>query len=171
MNDKLQARDQAELGFLMQHLKELDLSSELISPSDELPIGALVVPLLQDRKGRDRYLTFSFVPLSEDDVQHIRLLQIHTVVPALWKPGTTQDVERLLHAANGRTAIGHFGIDESREISFRYVYCAPGSTLLPKDAVLEVIDLFALMLDTFAETIEDVASGEKTLQEALRMMQ
>jgi len=175
MDDKTLTRDQAELGFLMQYLREHDVPSELLAPSDELPIGTLVVPLLQDERGRDRFLTCNFVPLSEDEVEAVRLLQLFAVVPAAWageanaRTGAAREnVERLLHAINGRTAIGHFGIKDDGEIHLRYVYCAPASKVLPKEEILGVVDLFVLTLDTFAETIDGVASGALRLEEALQ---
>lgn len=171
MSDMMQARDLAELGFLKQYLEEQEVPAELLEPSADLPIGALVVPLLQDEQGRDRFLTCSFVPLSEEDIPGLRLLQLYAVVPASWKEGTRMDVERLLHAVNGRTAIGHFGIKEDGEVHFRYVYSLSDASVLPKAETLGTIDLFHLMLDTFADLIDGVASGETSLSEALRYLE
>lgn len=167
MADVNHARDEAELGFLMQYLREAELPSQLLKPSNEVPLATLLVPLFQDYKNRDRFMTFTFVPLPEDEIEYVRLLQIFSVVPVDWKEGTRGDVEKLLLAINARTAIGHFNVNEEGEVSFRYVHAASNSTILPKNEILETIDLFNLMLDMFAETIDKVASGAMPLSEAL----
>ena len=168
MSDKLHTRDQAELGFLMQYFKEFELTAELLKPSDELAMSALVLPLMQDHKQRDRFLTFSFIPLSEDETEHIRLLQMYAVIPAEWKEGARPDVERMLHSINNRTAIGHFSVNDAGEISYRYVYSVSGATILPKHETIETVDLFCMTLDMFSEAITSVADGSISLNEALR---
>ncbi|MCI3924671.1 YbjN domain-containing protein [Paenibacillus sp. TRM 82003] len=168
---RIHARDQAELGFLQQYLREYDLPSELIKPSNEIPIGTLLVPLMQDELGRDRYVTFNFVPLSEEEAEHIRLLQIYSVVPVEWKDGAKGDVERLLHEINARTAVGHFGMKPDGEIHLRYAYAATASSILPKHEIIGVLELFHMMLDLFSETIDGVASGRMSLAQALENLQ
>ena len=170
MSDLANARDEAELGFLMQYLKEADQPAQLLKPSEELPLPTLLVPLFKDYKNRDRFLTFNFIPLPEDEVEHVRLLQIYSVIPVDWKDGTRPDVEKLLFVLNGHTAIGHFNIKDDGEVSLRYVFAASSATILPKNEVIEIIDLFNMMLDLFSATIDKVASGEMTLQEALAAM-
>jgi len=170
MQDADRARDQAELGFLMQYLREQGVPAELLEPGGELPIGALVVPLAKDERGRDRYLSCTFVPL-DDEMENVRLLQLYSVVPVRWANGTRENVERLLHAVNGRTAVGHFGIKEDGEIHFRYVHCVPADVVLPREETLETIDLFHLVLNMFSGLIDGVASGEIGLKEALRALE
>ncbi|NOU92712.1 hypothetical protein GC093_05640 [Paenibacillus sp. LMG 31456] len=172
MSESTQARDLAELGFLKQYLKEAGLQSELIEPSGDLPIGALLVPINLDDRERDRYLTFSFIPsLVEHGIKHIRLLQIYTKVPTVWKEENQEQVEKLLLAINCHLAIGHYSIREDGELYYRYVWCVSGSTILPKDELLEIIDVFMLMMDTFAEMIEGVASGRTELSAALAFLE
>lgn len=168
MNKMTQARDLAELGFLKQYLKEAGLQSDLIEPSNDVPIGVLLVPLTLDSQQRDRYLTFSFIPSSsEQGLEHVRLLQIYTKVPVSLKEGNLESAEKLLLAINCHLAIGHYSIREDGELYYRYVWCASGSTILNKNEMLEIIDLFLLMLDMFAEVIDGVASGQVELSTAL----
>jgi len=173
MRESTQARDLVELGFLKQYLKdEADLQSDLIEPSADIPVGALLVPLTRDDRQRDRYLTFSFVPsLSQQGIKHIRLLQIYTKVPVQWKEGNLEKVEKLLISINCHLAVGHYSIREDGELYYRYVWCVPGSAVLPKNETLEVIDLFLLMLEMFAGVIDGVASGQTELSAALALLE
>ncbi|WP_284638203.1 YbjN domain-containing protein [Paenibacillus silviterrae] len=167
MNESIHARHLAELGFLKQYLEEAGLQSDLLEKSEEVPLNVLLAPMLKDHKGRDRYVNFSFVPFTDDELESIRLLQIYTTVPVNWKEGTRSSVEKLLLAINCQLAIGHFSIKSDDEVYYRYVYAAPGGQTLRREDMLELIDLFMLMLDMFSRTIDDVASGALSLASAM----
>ncbi|NHN30517.1 hypothetical protein [Paenibacillus agricola] len=172
MNTNKQARDLAELGFLQQYFKEAGLESEVIDPSEEVPIGTLLVPLTKDSQQRDRYLTFNFVPsLAHEGIEHIRLLQIYTQIPVSLVDGSLEKLEKLLLAINCHLAIGHYSIRENQELHYRYVWCTSSGHLIPKEQILEITDLFILMLDTFGGMIDSVASGQTELSEALAFLE
>lgn len=166
MDGLSQARHDAQLGFLQQYLTESGLQSHIVDRSEEIPITVLLLPLMKDRRQRDRFLHFSFVPLDEDDLENIDLLQIYTTVPVEWKGDTKAQVEKLLLAINGRLAIGHFNLNGD-EVNYRYVHCVPAAQRLQADELLSVIRLFELMLNVFASVVDDAASGRTSLQQAL----
>lgn len=167
MNEHKHARDLAELGFLKQYLSKAGLESELLEPSSDIPIGALLAPLPQDERGRDRYLTFSFVPLSEEELEHVRLLQLYSVVPVRWKEAARANVEKLVLAVNNHLAIGHFSLKEDNELVYRYVWTVPSARMLPEEETLATIDLFVMMLEMFAGELDRVAAGETDVKTAL----
>lgn len=164
-------RDQVELGFIKQFLQEIGLTAELHEPSPQLPLSALVVPLAKDDQGRDRYISFSYVPFAENEVQHVRLLQMYTIIPVTWNEGTKEQLLQLFPLINGSLAIGHFGLNGEQEVYYRYVYTAPGGGVLSKEEILGVIDLFVMGLDAFSPMLEGIASGTKEWEEVASMFQ
>jgi hypothetical protein len=172
MNEHTQARDLAELGFLQQYFKEAGLASDVIEPSEEVSIGTLLVPLTKDSQQRDRYITFNFVPsLVHEGIEHIRLLQMYTQIPVSWEDRSLEKLEKLLLAINCHVAIGHYSIRENHELHYRYVWCTSTSHLVPKEQILEITDLFILMLDTFGGMIDSVASGQTELSAVLSFLE
>lgn len=166
MNDLRQARQDAELGFLQQSLSESDVQSHIIERSDAIPITVLLVPLMKDHRQRDRYLNISYVPLDDEDLDEIDLLQLYVTVPVEWSDGTNEHVEKLLNAVNGKLAIGHFQLTGA-EVSYRYVHCTSSSERLPLSEAVAIIRLFELMLNLFSSKIDDVASGKASLSDSL----
>jgi hypothetical protein len=160
------ARQDAQLGFIQQYLTNAGITTQMLERSEELPISVLVLPLVKDERQRDRYLQLSFVPLDEDDLGGIDLLQIYATVPVEWNGNTKESVARLLAAINGKLAIGHFNL-QNDEVCYRYVHCVSGSNRIPEEETLAVIQLFETMLNMFASLVDDVASGRTGLSQAL----
>ncbi|MEK3722688.1 hypothetical protein [Paenibacillus sp. FSL H8-0034] len=172
MNANKQARDLAELGFLQQYFKEAGLGSDIIEPSETISIGTLLVPLTKDSQQRDRYLIFNFVPsLAHEGIEHIRLLQMYTQIPVSWENKSLEKLEKLLLAINSHLAIGHYSIRGNQELYYRYVWCTPSSHLVPKEQILEITDLFIMMLDTFGGMIDSVISGQAELSAVLAFLE
>lgn len=160
------ARQDAQLGFIQQYLTESGMTSQLLDRSEELPISVLLLPLLKDGRQRDRFLHFSFVPLNEEDLGGIDLLQIYTTVPVEWKIDSKDQVTKLIAAINRKLAIGHFNL-QNDEVNYRYVHCLSGSKRISADEMLAVIRLFEMMLNMFASVVDDVAAGRVDLAQAL----
>ncbi len=158
MLDGGNARLKDQLGLLRQYFDEAGLEAHWVEPSQDIPIPVVLLPLMKDHRQRDRFLHFSFVPLDEEDLEAIDLLQIYTTVPVEWAEGTREQVEKLLPAINGSLAIGHFNVTGD-EVTYRYVYSVPANRELQSAEALSVIRLFEMMLNMFSEAVDDVASG------------
>ncbi len=166
ISELVHARHLAELGLLQGYLDNAGVQTNMIEKSDIMPLHVLVAALKKDHKGRDRYVNFSFVPISEDELEHIRLLQLYTTIPCDLKPKRKEQVAKLLLAVNSRAVIGHFSIKEDDEIYFRYVHCIPNGKVADEEPFIETVSMFNYMIDLFSERINDVADG-KELAEAL----
>lgn len=167
ISEKLHALHAVELGFLQSGLEEEGFTTQFVEKSPELPLHVLLLSLGQDGKGRDRWINFNFVPLPDEEIENIRLLQLYSVVPCTIRSDRQDAVRRLLHAVNCVMPIGGYGIKEDGEVFIRYVYSASASRTLSPEELLEVVSLFNYMLELFAERIEDVASGAASLEDAL----
>lgn len=162
------AKHLAELGSLQIGFAQEGLNAELVERTPEIPLHVLLLSLGKDGSDRDRIVNMNFSPLPESDIEWIKLLQLYTVVPCEIADGRRDEVERLLLVANSLVPLGHFGIKEDGEVYARYVYAVPSAQTVSSNELLEVVSLYHYMLELFANRIEGVASGELSMDEALR---
>ncbi|MDI4645656.1 YbjN domain-containing protein [Cohnella hashimotonis] len=167
MDNYTNARDLAELGFLQQALEEAGMPARLIEPNEEVPIPALLATPDTDDESGERYLTFNFVPLDDEDIGDIRLLQLYTIVAPVVVSTARTGLAELLMAVNSRLPLGHFSLNEAGELYYRYVWAVGSAHKLPQPEALHVIDLFLMTLGMFASTIGEVASGSRAANEAI----
>jgi len=163
------ARQWEQLERLKQILDEAGLVTNLMEKSETIPLHMLIAAFQEDRKGRDRFLHFSFLPLDEEDVTAIHLLQIYSTLPFPLKKGKRDAVADLLLHVNTRLPIGHFGLNEQDELHYRYVYSVSASRLFGSEEILDILSLFVYLCDMFADPIEQVASGEADASQVLDM--
>ncbi|WP_217594364.1 YbjN domain-containing protein [Cohnella sp. GbtcB17] len=167
MDNYTNARDLAELGFLQQALEEAGLPCRLLEPTEDIPIPALLAAPDADEDNGERYLTFTFVPLDDEDIGDIRLLQIYTVVAPAVASDARAGLAELLMTVNSRLPLGHFGLNDAGELYYRYVWAVGAAHKLPQPDALHVIDLFLMTLGMFGRTVGDVASGNRSAAEAI----
>ncbi|MTI85716.1 MAG: hypothetical protein FH756_17930 [Firmicutes bacterium] len=167
ISEKVHARHLVFLDFIKRYLEEDGMESMLMERSEDLPLNILLTSIKRDHKGRERFINFSFVPTSEDDLENLNLLQFYSIVPCDYKPENRDSLEKLLLAINQHMAVGHFGIKQDAEVYIRYIHAFPLSSLPQKEDINELVMLYTYMHDSFGELIESVVSGEKVLQDAL----
>ncbi|WNR44017.1 YbjN domain-containing protein [Paenibacillus roseipurpureus] len=163
-------RHLAQLGQLKEILDEAELATNLLEKSEAIPLHVLMAAFQEDQKGRDRFLHFSFLPLNDEDITAIQLLQIYSTLPFHLGTGARAEVSSLLLEINTRLPIGHFGINEDGEIHYRYVYTLSASRSFESDETLEIITLFVYMCDMFAPYIEQVAAGELQAEQVIQAL-
>ncbi|KRF43936.1 YbjN domain-containing protein [Paenibacillus sp. Soil787] len=168
--DKIHARHLAQLGFLKEILDETGLATNLLEKSEAIPLHVLMAGFQEDKKGRERFLHFSFLPLNDDDIVAIQLLQIYSTLPFHLQEGSRDAVASVLLEINTRLPIGHFGINEQNELHYRYVYSISASRTFESEGVLEILSLFVYMCDMFAEHVELVASGEASAEQVVQSL-
>lgn len=163
------ARHLAQLGFLQRILDDAELATTMLEKSDLLPIHILMAGFSQDKEGRDRFLHFSFLPLSDDELEAVQLLQIYFTFPFAMKPECKQDVAMLLLELNTRLPIGHIGINDQDEIHYRYIYALSAGETFKEEETLDIVQLFVHMCDMFADSLEKVADGSMSWSDAVNM--
>lgn len=167
LNELAHARHLAQLGFLQTIVEEAGLPATMLEKSEMLPIHILMAGFSQDGKGRDRFLHFSFLPLDDDELAAVQLLQLYVTFPFELPQERRADMAQLLLDFNTRLPLGHFGVNEQNEIHYRYIYSLPASATFDKDETLSVIELFVQMCDLFGDAIEAVADGSLSWSEAI----
>lgn len=165
------ARHQVELGYLQEILNVMGYTAQLIERSPEVPYHTVLAQLDRDQKNRTRELACMFYPLTEEDTQNILLLQYFLELPFEVHREAYQDIYKLFVAVNNKSVLGHFGITADKpKIHHRYIQTLPASSLLPEEAVSEVIMLFNYTSLILGDIIEGVATQQQSIDKALQMI-
>ena len=166
ISDLTNAKHTAELSFLSGYLAELGFDSELLERSETTPMPILVSSIGGDAASRPRLLQFLFVPIDEDYLDVLQLLQIHTLLPFDVQPNFLNDTKGILSTINQKLGMGSVGIDEQGDIYFKYLFAKSRFQPLDQALIIETVQLFIFLLEQFSELIESVVTGKLDMEAA-----
>lgn len=165
--EEIHARHLVELGFLEEIFTDLGYTAQLIERSEQIPYHVLMVGLNPDDHGRPQQLTLTFYPVGEEDVQNTLLLQYFIEVPFDTDESGLSRLKELLPEINNKIVLGHLGItDGQNKLHYRYVQTLPVARPISEQAVSDVILLFSYTPLLFNETLEKLAQGKISLDQA-----
>ncbi|MBP5426791.1 MAG: hypothetical protein J6Y29_02710 [Clostridiales bacterium] len=164
------AKNLVNLDLIKRHMEELNFATHLVEKSEDTPLNMLLVNVGQTYNNEDRILNFNYIPLPDDMVNTIDLLQITSVIPMTYKKENKSIIEKLLLEINTKLAVGNFILGDNETIMFRYIYVTPKLELIRKEELKETAMLCVYMLEIFTETIDKVSQGEMTLAEAIKSL-
>ena len=162
------AKSLVNLDLIKGYMEELNFATHLIEKGEKAPLSMLLVNVGRTYDNKDRVLNFNYIPLPNDMVNTIELLQITSVLPAQYEKEYKGVVEKFLLSANTKLAVGNFIFGDNETIMFRYIYMAPKLELIRKEELKETAMLCVYMLEIFTEIIEKVARGDMSLAQALK---
>jgi hypothetical protein len=162
MIDTVQTDDLIKLEYLSRKLSEIDIESRVLTKTEELGLGTMIIALDHDYKDREQMVNLALLPRPDDDMEHINLMQFYVELPEPLELTVGNKVKDLLTEINTRMPIGHFGINDER-IYCRYVMVLPDGDTMNEADIIETLFLFADIIGVFQEMIEDLASERKTL--------
>jgi hypothetical protein len=164
---EIEARHLDELRVLENILNERGYQTNLVEKSDQVPYSTLMVALEKDTQDRQREMALTFYPVSEEEIEHVMLLQYFIELPFEIQAGLQGMVADLLAYINARVVVGHFGITMgAAKIHFRYVQPFLRSEAVRKEAVADVFTLVNFTALLFSNLFEPAASGQISLEEA-----
>ena len=149
-----------------QHRAELSLvagglsgsyPTEILDPSDALPLTTLIVDLGPDGDDRQRTMSVNVMPLEDFDA--VTFLQFF--VPMPFEVPAAQVVNAGYAAAkvNAAMALGHF-VSDSGEVYFRYMQAFSSSTTADPAASAQIVTMLDFHQETFGDVVQGVADGE-----------
>ncbi len=162
MIDTVQTDDLIKLEYLSRKLSEIDIESRVLTKTEELGLGTMIIALDHDYKDREQMVNLALLPRPDDDMEHINLMQFYVELPEPLELTVGNKVKDLLTEINTRMPIGHFGINDER-VYCRYVMVLPDGDTVNEADIIETLFLFADIIGVFQEMIEDLASERKTL--------
>ena len=162
MKTSTRSRDLIKLDYLSQKLAEIDIESRVLTKTEDIGLGTMVIALDNDYKDRDQLVNLAILPRPDDEMEHINLMQFYVELPETFSNSVETKVKDLLTEINARMPLGHFGINEER-IYCRYVMVLPDGETLNEADIIETLFLFADIIGVFQEMIEDLAQQRKSL--------
>ena len=168
----LDARHLQELQNLETVLKAMDFPAKLLQKAGPIPQHALVTRVAMPTPHPSLEMALTFYPVDPNTIQHTLLLQYYIQLPFDLDKNTRDHYRLLLPDINGKTVLGHFGLDiDSGKPHYRYVQALPIDRPITKAAVVDVIvlvgytpALFADVLSALANKKVDVATARKQLE-------
>lgn len=162
------SRNLVNLDLVKRYMEELNFATHLVEKGEDTPLNMLLVNVGKTYNEQDRILNFNYIPLPEGMVNAVELLQITSVIPAMYKKENENLLRKLLLEINTKLAVGNFILGDNETVMFRYIYITPKLDVIRKEELKEATMLCVYMLEIFTETIEKVSSGELSLVDALK---
>ncbi len=170
INEDVTARTYQELARLETVLNDLGVDTKLIKRSEEYELNTLVALLEQDEQGRDRFANLTFMPLPENEIEFIDMIQIYTSYPFQPVDAARGQTLELINGLNPRLPFGCMGINNEGQVYYRYILSKRRHELVDADSVGEQFLLFQFAAAMFAQGIEVVAMGDMKAQEILEQL-
>ena len=144
-------------------LAGLGLEIELLEPGDGLPVPALVV----SRGDPPQHLSVSYVPIDEDALFGVELVQLFGPLGVAATSDTRQEVAVLLARLNATLPAGAFAISDEGQIVLRHLHPVRADEPLEHATIGAVVGLLLDAADSERHTVAAVALGELSAEEAM----
>ncbi|MBN9392715.1 MAG: hypothetical protein J0I20_32090 [Chloroflexi bacterium] len=145
---------------------ELDLETQYLQASPQIPQDAVVVTLEPDSQGQPRVASILFLPNDDGEIEHFELLQFYLEGPVKIPEASRETYLKFAASANQVIPVGSFSVTEEGELVFKYVIPVSKKNGLDKEEFLEIYLLWMFTLDSVSGLVEEVLAGDKTLEEA-----
>lgn len=167
------AEHKAELRRIGDLLSRQAYEIEILPAEDLVPFDRLVVRIESfEQKNRVWQLELSYLPGLEKELDNVSILQCFVALPD-GSPDEHRDLlSQFIVKVNVKLPIGCFGLlDNPRMLFFKH------NAMLPNDnhagawqVVRELVPMTAYLITTFSESLIQVATGQRTVEEAIAGM-
>ncbi len=149
-----------------------EFRAELLPLGPDVPIPTVAVPLAPDARGRARVATLTCMPIGDDVLPGVDLVQCYIETPVTVPPAGLDAVRHLLTAVNLKAPLGAFSLLPDGELVQRFLFpvAEDPARHLPGAAFAEVFLLWAYSIDMLAPIVEQVGTGALSLAEALAQL-
>lgn len=169
ISEETLARQRTVLAHYQQAAASLGYDTRLIETSGETPAPLLVIGVEQDAQGRDRMVHLTFLPFADgQDFDHLSLIQYYAALPFSVAPEYRSQMAELLIVLNNLMTIGYFGQTQYGNLYHRHVLVEQKWALLQPETIQQFLMVCVHMQNMFATTIESVATGQRTVVQALQ---
>jgi Putative bacterial sensory transduction regulator len=171
IDEEVSARTYMELARLEKVLNDLGIDTNLVRKSEEFELHVLVAVFEDDEHGHERFINCTFMPLPEDEIEHVDLLQIFTSYPIRPTEEARAEALEIINGINPKLPFGSLAIDADGQIFYRYIFVKRRLEFIDDDAFGEMVLLFQFASNMFAEALGAVASGKMTAEEILSQLE
>ncbi|HEU0052698.1 MAG TPA: hypothetical protein VFQ39_05955 [Longimicrobium sp.] len=160
----------ARLRAFEEAIRAQGFDTAFVPASDEVPYDVLAVALGGDEAGDAVHqLELSFIPGMEEQLEGAALLQCFVHLPAEVPAAAEDGLRRLIALLNGRLPLVGFGWLEAEEmLCFRHAMMLPPDDRTATPLVVQAVWMIGYLLSVFADTVVEVATGARAVDDALR---
>ena len=144
---------------------ELDLETEYLPASRQIPQETVVVTLEPDSQGRARVASITFLPIG-GEIEHFDLLQFFMDGPLEISKENEETFLRLVATANQVIPVGAFSLSDENKLIYKYVFPVSKKRGLDPEEFLEIYLLWMFTLDSLSGLVDEVLAGDKDLKTA-----
>ena len=157
---------------LLKALEESDFEAELIMSTPDLPLAQILVPIGMDRMNHALTLQIGLQegPAAYDPDQlnpvsklQLQFLQFLVLIPFQISPRHLADTHTLIDSLNTVIELPGFGIFEVEKCPFFRYTLLCNHKKIDKELFVMTVGLIMYVIDTYLDTIEQIASGKRTL--------
>lgn len=138
--------------------------------SDDVPFEHLNFQFPPDSKNRERICILKVendvltVPRSQVKEAIESFIQLYVILPFSIEKSTVGEVARIVSFFNKSLVTPGFVLDEASErVFFRYAFFKPGAAI-EESTFISLIGTIQLWLDSFSDSIEEVAQGKGMIE-------
>jgi len=160
--------DRTRLQAFERLLRAQGFPTNLVLAGDGVPYDVLLAGLSDEEGKRQWQLELSFVPGMEEDLEGLSLLQCFVHLPVDAAAEAEDELRRLIVRLNARMPVMGFGwLEAERMACFRHTAMLPRDEEAAGEVVVQLAWMADYLLGVFAPTIEAVATGARTSDQAI----
>lgn len=163
LSETTHAQHRAELTLMQATLDGQDFTTELLAPSDDLPLATLLVAFGEDELERSRTMSVAIMPFGDDEFSATEFIQFYVPMPFPAERAKMSELGHAIAIVNGAMAVGHFGVRGS-ELFFRYMLALDASSVLDDAMLIELVTMLAFHQEHFGDYLEGVIDGEVAVE-------
>jgi hypothetical protein len=161
---------QAQFAYFEELLADDGIATQFFPAGGEIPLDTLVVALpASELEDQSWQIELSFLPGLEEDLDDVSLLQCFVPIVERVEPSAAEELLRFILTVNITLPLGSFGhLPEPGVTYLKYNCLIPHANEPAGQIVSEMVYMIGYMLDMFAPSLDEVALGHISAEEALQ---
>lgn len=155
-------------------LKSAEIDSELQKAAKEFPFEEILVPLGADPRGEEMVMQIGLItrPLEgEEGEGALQFIQFLVMIPLKVEQAQLADTQAFINLMNAVIELPGFGILDSERLPlYRYTMLCNRDEV-DEELFVMTVGLILHILDTYLETLEEIAQGHKRFADFLSEIQ
>lgn len=159
---------------LQKALKSAEIESEIQRGTKDLPLEEIVVPLGPDPSGQDMVMQIGLITRAfaeEQEEVKLQFIQFLIMIPLKIEPRFLADTQAFINLLNPVIELPGFGLLDSERLPFfRYTMLCSREEV-DEELFVMTVGLILHVLDTYLETLEEIALGRKSFSKFMSEVQ
>ncbi|MCE5319358.1 MAG: YbjN domain-containing protein [Parachlamydia sp.] len=159
---------------IQKALKSAEIDSELQKGPKEFPLEEILVPLGADPRGEEMVMQIGLItrPLEGDEEEGaLQFIQFLIMIPLKIEQPQLADTQAFINLMNAVIELPGFGVLDSERLPFFRYTMLCNREEVDEELFVMTVGLILHTLDTYLETLEEIAQGHKRFADFLSEIQ